>query len=118
MKTTKVSPVRAAKMASEHARTLRGIAPSSGATTLRPWQPESFLSLWERVIEQCHPNSRTKMEAEREQNWLGLPEGERTKALARATLSSLSRSVNTDDEEGRGDDLKMDMANLFQELKA
>ena len=86
------------------------------SATLSPRQTEDFLSLWERVIEQTHPNSRRKMEIERRTLWLDLPAEQRTKRLARAHLSALSRSVNTDDEEGRGDDLKLDMAGLFREL--
>lgn len=45
------------------------------------------------------------------------PVEKRTKVYARSLLTGLSRNVDTTDEEGRGDDLKLDMANLFQELK-
>src|SRR4051812_1659902 len=91
--------------------------PSGAAETLSRWQEEAFLHLWERVIEQCDERYRESMEAERRATWLDLPPKEQTRARARAALTSLTRSVNTDDEEGAGDELKPQMANLFQSLK-
>ena len=95
--------------ADQHAR--------QGAEPLSPSQTETFLALWERVIEQCAPQYRERLEAERQSIWLGLPAEQRTKGRARSLLSSLSRNVTTGDEEGRGHDLMLELATLFKILK-
>ena len=83
---------------------------------LTPEQAETFLSLWERVIEQCDERLREDMERERGTLWVRLLPGEKTRTRARALLSSLSRSVSTDDEEGLGDELLLQMAEFRRAL--
>jgi hypothetical protein len=88
-----------------------------GSEPLSVSQSETFLLLWERVIAQCSSSYRERLEAEQQALWLGLPAEQRTKARARQLLSALSRNVDTEDEEGRGNDLQHEMAILFGQLK-
>lgn len=69
--------------------------------TLTSEQAETFLSLWERVIEYCGAMWRHDMEVERSALWSDLPPYEQTRNRAKHLLTTLGRELDKHDDDGR-----------------
>lgn len=82
--------------------------------TLTPEQTETFLSLWERVIERCGEMWRGDMEQARASLWGDLPAAEQTRDRAASLLKQLSRDLDKNDDDDR--ELVRQVTNFRQAL--
>lgn len=80
-------------------------------------QLETFVALWERVIEHCAERYRPTMEAERRLLWEDQIAVERTRLRARRLLSDLRRCVDPEDGEGSGAELLQRIDDLREALR-